>query len=70
MTLSDIRRMVQQGIAVHYLNNQYAVEQLGRELIVRNINTRDHFFLTDSTGIVLNGREEWFYKEKETTAKN
>jgi hypothetical protein len=64
MKLHDIRTCIKQGVPVHYLNNQYTVEPIGNELIVRNINTHDQFFLTDSTGIVLNGMEEWFYKEK------
>lgn len=66
MKLHDIRLHVAAGVPVHYMTNRYTVEPIGTELIVRNINTHDQFFLTDSTGIVLNGREEWFYKEKET----
>lgn len=64
MKLSTIRSLVQDGIPVHYLTDQHTVELLGNELIVRNINTHNYFFLTDSTGIVMNGMEEWFYKEK------
>jgi hypothetical protein len=46
------------------MTERYTVEQIGGELIVRNVNTHDYFFLTDSTGVVLNGREEWFYQER------
>jgi len=64
MKLNQIRAHMQAGTSVHYMTDNYIVELLGNELTVRNINTHDMFFLTDSTGIMLNGREEWFYTNK------